>query len=778
MVDRPITNLPRYHVYFLALVLVSFPIGAALVYQAIYPEWRQVQGGYVVAAQNRGVDLQKPGVQPFRKELRQILVESKTRVDRCTTCHLGVEEDKMRGAPEPFAFHPGDLLVSHPPGRFGCAICHGGRGSATTYELAAHLPDEDFHDPMTPRLLLEARCGACHLGAEVPGAPRLSEGRRVIDEARCVGCHDIPGFPSGPPTIALDGVGEKVPAGWLRGWLQDPASYLPRHRMPRFDLTDREREALVAFLSSRRALPAPLTQVDAGEADPEAGRTLFGQARCISCHSVGGKGGSLAPDLGRVAEKTGPSWLYAYLQNPHAFNANTLMPHYNFADRQILDVVAYMAEEFYEEEDDEEEGGGEGARGAEEAEPDPALVEKGKEIFKDRGCLGCHTIHGVTVTGKIGPDLRGLGSRSMALLDFGPDRTTPRTLPAWIYRKIREPRAVAPDGKMPHVRLTDAQVGAVTVALLSLRTDPIPESLRTSEALPRPFVPQGEFGKVVQRYRCLSCHRMKGWGGDLSQAPLTLEGSRANPDWLFGYLKVPEAIRPLVQERMPRFRMTDAEARTLVSYMRAVFVDDAVPGELPRPATAREVAAGESLYERLGCRSCHILGGAGGYVGPRLDNVGARRRPGWIYAFLKDPQRFKPGTIMPKLALSDNDAFALSAFLAGRRERPDVRGLPGEPLLAVLRLGVTPFFGTEKTNLLYGELTDYLSQAIGVRTELVVCKDFPDFNRRLARGDFDLLYVNPLQYVRAHAIGGYEAIARVQAGARAGVIVARKESTV
>jgi hypothetical protein len=233
MVDEQVTNIPRYHAWFLALILISFPIGAALVYKAIVPEWKRTQAGYVEAAVNRGVDLQKPGTRPFRTELRQILVESKTRVDRCTTCHLGVDEEKMKGARQPFASHPGDLLVTHPAERFGCAICHGGRGSATTYELAAHVPEEHFHDPLTPKLLLEARCGGCHLGREVPDAPRLTEGRQAIEEARCTGCHDIPGYPATPPTIALDGVGAKVSPKWLDGWLADPASYLPRHRMPR-----------------------------------------------------------------------------------------------------------------------------------------------------------------------------------------------------------------------------------------------------------------------------------------------------------------------------------------------------------------------------------------------------------------------------------------------------------------------------------------------------------------------------------------------------------------
>src|SRR5512140_2099437 len=39
--------------------------------------------------------------------IRQIwLPEFENRVDRCTTCHLGVSEPVMERAPEPFRFHP------------------------------------------------------------------------------------------------------------------------------------------------------------------------------------------------------------------------------------------------------------------------------------------------------------------------------------------------------------------------------------------------------------------------------------------------------------------------------------------------------------------------------------------------------------------------------------------------------------------------------------------------------------------------------------------------
>jgi cytochrome c1 len=37
--------------------------------------------------------------------------------------------------------------------------------------------------------------------------------------------------------------------------------------------------------------------------------------------------------------------------------------------------------------------------------------------------------------------------------------------------------------------------------------------------------------------------------------------------------------------------------------------------------------------------------------------------PAWIYAWLKDPQALRPGTIEPNQNISDEDDRALTAFL-------------------------------------------------------------------------------------------------------------------
>jgi nitric oxide reductase subunit C len=69
------------------------------------------------------------------------------------------------------------------------------------------------------------------------------------------------------------------------------------------------------------------------------------------------------------------------------------------------------------------------------------------------------------------------------------------------------------------------------------------------------------------------------------------------------------------------------------------------------------------IFNQL-CIACHSLGGQGGVVGPALDEVGTRRDYNDLVVWLTDPQQVKPGTLMPKLPLSEADIVELASFLS------------------------------------------------------------------------------------------------------------------
>ncbi len=275
--------------------------------------------------------------------LRQFWLPDLGRVDRCTTCHLGIDDAAFGKAPQPFRTHGGTWLATHPAERFGCTVCHEGQGQATDYQNAAHAAIPFVERPMRPLETIEASCGSCHRSLEPPDAPRLSAGRRLIVDSGCVSCHDIPGFEgltfSGP---ALESEGYKVRPDWLLAWLKEPKSYLAQSKMGNFRLKSDEVAGLQAFLLSQRAHPPADVNIDWARADTERGRALFGELRCSSCHAVNGRGGTMGPELTKIGDKVRRDWLASFLKDPHRDQPETAMLQYRLTDDQIGDLATFL----------------------------------------------------------------------------------------------------------------------------------------------------------------------------------------------------------------------------------------------------------------------------------------------------------------------------------------------------------------------------------------------------------------------------------------------------
>ena len=86
------------------------------------------------------------------------------------------------------------------------------------------------------------------------------------------------------------------------------------------------------------------------------------------------------------------------------------------------------------------------------AQPGDAMVERGRAVFKNNGCHGCHTLDKFGTP--IGPDLSHVGARYSA---------------AYLARWLRDPAQQRPSAHMPALELTDADVEALARYLSSLR---------------------------------------------------------------------------------------------------------------------------------------------------------------------------------------------------------------------------------------------------------------------------------------------------------------------
>jgi sulfur oxidation c-type cytochrome SoxX len=454
----------------------------------------------------------------------------------------------------------------------------------------------------------------------------------------------------------LDGLPLKVGPAWVRAWLKKPTSYLPKSRMGNFRLSDRDVEALAAFVLQPRGTLA-LDPVDLSRADTEKGGEIFRRSRCVTCHAVNGRGGTLGPELTHVGVKASREWLYSWIRDPHRFQPKTLMPRFRFTDEEARDVAAYLAYEFGDAPEDFEAG---------DAPPSPALAQEGRALFEKRGCYSCHELEGFPVLARIGPKLAAIGDRVLEPLPLVARGTLP-TLPNWLFTKVRGPDLVLESARMPTFGLAEDEAAAVTVALLSLRAKEAPPARTTHDPVNPPYEPQGEFGALVRRYRCLSCHTIGGSGHvtasgqPLSTVALDRIGSQLTREHLERFIAQPYSVRVALPERMPHLNIAPDEARTLAGYLSTVMVDDAIEGEVPRDSVT--VAHGKDLFDRHGCVGCHIVGTSGGYVGPDLNGSGARLKPGWTVAWLLGAERWKPGTLEPDHGLTKPEAEALAAYV-------------------------------------------------------------------------------------------------------------------
>ncbi len=640
---------------FLAVLAISPAKSALRSYRSVQRQYRRL-GAARARSLKTARDYERRPVAIQQVWLREL----GDRVDRCTTCHLGVADPLMKGIAQPLALH---VDTAHTPGaldRFGCTSCHGGQGPATSTE-EAHGTAADAGPPMTPTAYVEAGCGHCHSAENVPEAPILSRGRTLMAQAGCYACHSVRGqenFRSQAPSLIT--ISMKTGGMWVSRWLHGPKLVDPNATMPNFHLSEKEIQELSHYLFNQ-SVPWDLAhRIESAQAEPPGvaanGKKLFSESRCISCHTVEGKGNGSAPELSKVASFATRGWLLAFLREPQAFQPRTRMPRYHFSETESRDVVAYMEDEFRDFDAPKEM--------LEPLRVNQTLAESGGRLFRSAGCFACHAEPSGSEE-KFGPELNGIGDKKASSLDFGKRSDLARTLPAWLAAKIDAPRSFAQGLRMPSYEFNAEDTRAVVTALLSLEAQPVPEAYRYNPPRVAALVPGGPVGALIDRYRCLSCHHIGEEGGDISTAPLTFEGSKVQRGWLVDYLVLSYSLRPILEERMPVLRMPREEATQIADAFESFYLDPRIPQDpfAGHPLTEADPIEGQRLYVTLGCRGCHILGSSGGYYGPPLTDTGKRLKSGWIYTWLKGPQRWRSDVRCPNYGLTDTDALRLTAYL-------------------------------------------------------------------------------------------------------------------
>ena len=184
------------------------------------------------------------------------------------------------------------------------------------------------------------------------------------------------------------------------------------------------------------------------------GKHLWDSSNCMGCHTILGEGAYYAPELTKVYERRGPTYIAAVLRDPDTmFKGGRRMQNYHFNEEQITDLVAFLEwigkmdlNGFPKAPDigPYAKGGNSGVKAAESAIDAPLTFTQ--------VCLACHRLRGKGST--VGPDLDGVGAR----LDKD-----------FLRRWLKDPKSVKADSKMPKMPLSEAEIDELVTFLSTLR---------------------------------------------------------------------------------------------------------------------------------------------------------------------------------------------------------------------------------------------------------------------------------------------------------------------
>ncbi|MBI2880053.1 MAG: c-type cytochrome [Candidatus Tectomicrobia bacterium] len=309
--------------------------------------------------------------------------------------------------------------------------------------------------------------------------------------------------------------------------------------------------------------------------------------------------------------------------------------------------------------------------------PMASVVSKGRRLFTELGCSGCHLMQGYEDLPKVGPSLL---------------KASQKFNPGWMVSWVLNPREHLPATRMPFFSFTREQATALTAYLLKAS-----EGVPPSGPLKYNPGPDAEAaarrGKTLFESRgCLACHAIDGKGGAFGP-DLGRVGAKVNADWVVNWVKDPKRYDP--GTAMPDLRLSDAEAQDLAAYLlsrgKPAPARPEIIAQLKDPAAIQE---GRRLVENYGCYGCHNIQGTEkiGRLSVELTTF-ANKKPAeldfgdvtqipetwdaWLFAKLKNPRIFSTDRIslrMPNFYLTDEEVKALMTFL----QRADGHEMAGE----------------------------------------------------------------------------------------------------
>jgi mono/diheme cytochrome c family protein len=362
--------------------------------------------------------------------------------------------------------------------------------------------------------------------------------------------------------------------------------------------------------------------------DPLAGSRVFGAKGCITCHAINGTGGTVGPDLARIARPRTFFDLAAGLWN-HAPRMAERMRQLNVARPRLEsgetgDLVAFLFSVDY-------------------FDP-PGRPDVGRRLFAEKRCIVCHQVGGTG--GVIGPSLDALKpsaspiSLAAAMWNHGPQMA-----------EVMRARGIArPSFQGRDLADLLAYAGRAAPAGASMPVYVLPGRSEAGRA-------------VFAEKRCVDCHSVRGQGGHVG--PDLAERTRQmslNDFATAMWNKAPAMIAAMKARAVPVPAMKPEEMADLLAYLYSerYFAASGDPRQGLQVATAK------------GCFACHALGTergkpAGDLLRARgLDSPPAVLAALWNHSFVAPPA----GARTPWAAIGPDEMAHLTAYLRSLRRTP------------------------------------------------------------------------------------------------------------
>jgi ubiquinol-cytochrome c reductase cytochrome b subunit len=404
------------------------------------------------------------------------------------------------------------------------------------------------------------------------------------------------------------------------------------------------------------------------------GKGIFQAHGCSGCHGATGTGSSVAPTLVGVTTKFPETQLIGLLHDPNAKMRAGHMPAVDISAGDMSALVSYLgvlgtsaanvpAATGVSSPQPAPESAEAATHGGIGNAPHTAAVERapltnvsasataGRQMFQERGCVGCH-----------GPE--GMGGKAPAIAPLIAKAADPR-----VRQLLQEPDGKMKTGGMPPVVASPEELTSLVAYLRTLanpkpgaaspgaatdtNAQSQPRPSETSAAAPTPSSPASASGPVVAStgaqqgpgralfvsQGCAACHGTQAQGTHF--APSLVGVAKKFPgDALPNLLHHPTT--KMRNGGMPTIKVSDAQTVQLVAYLASLGTGPASapagqtnsnpaagsPGGVSSPKTgpaavaaakppvplSPEALRGQQVFQRNSCESCHGVGGLSGTV--------------------------------------------------------------------------------------------------------------------------------------------------------------------